>query len=309
MTDYPHRFRRGSTFARMNRILAFIPNTLTAANAAFGVLGLVCAAHHEMGMAIYCLAAALVCDFADGLVARALRVSSELGKQLDSLADAITFGALPGFILFQFVAIGRGLYFTPLYQWHMVDFLAASLTLIYPLAAVFRLARFNLSPTSLPYFQGLPAPAAALVVACVPLLLEWQYHLNYYVPVGAGTMADLMAARRWTAMDAWLIQLFFKPVFHQGLALALAALMVSKMPMISLKFVGFGWAANRWRYSVLVWVVLVVALFLLAYTELPIPYIDFLMLPLAMMGYLLLSLVYAIFGRSNYSASPHEIHS
>ena len=88
----------------MNVIVRFIPNMFTLGNAAMGVLGIVLIAREEMILAVYCVLIALILDFFDGFVARLLGVQGKLGAKLDSLADMITFGALPGVILFQMIS-------------------------------------------------------------------------------------------------------------------------------------------------------------------------------------------------------------
>ena len=100
-----------------------------------GVLGIVLIAKEEMILAVYCVLIALVLDFFDGFVARLLGVQGKLGAELDSLADMITFGALPGVILFQMISISRGIYFTDLSQWTTTDLLSCSVALVVPMAA------------------------------------------------------------------------------------------------------------------------------------------------------------------------------
>ena len=101
----------------MNFVIRFIPNLFTLGNVAMGILGLVFIAKEEMVLAVYCVVIALILDFFDGFVARLLSVQSKLGGELDSLADMITFGALPGMILFQMISISRGIYFTEIALW------------------------------------------------------------------------------------------------------------------------------------------------------------------------------------------------
>jgi len=87
--------------------------------------------------------------------------------------------------------------------------------------------------------------------------------------------------------------------------------MVSKIPMISLKFKGFSWAKNKWKYSLLIWVLICYLIFLVPYLSLPFSWglIDYLILPIFMIGYFILSVIYSIFAASNESTISDEIQS
>jgi CDP-diacylglycerol--serine O-phosphatidyltransferase len=109
-------------------------------------------------------------DFADGFIARLLKAESETGKQLDSLADVVTFGVLPGIMVYQLLERAYFLESGALYTSKL--FMLPALLL--PLAAAYRLARFNISNTSKVYFTGLATPAMGVFVAtlcCGPVFL------------------------------------------------------------------------------------------------------------------------------------------
>jgi CDP-diacylglycerol--serine O-phosphatidyltransferase len=127
------------------KLKASIPNSITLLNLLFGVAALV---EDEISWAFYFVLFAAIADFLDGFVARMLHVSSELGKQLDSLADLVSFGVVPSVFLFKllFPELGNGAF--------MSFGLAA--------AGAFRLARFNTDPTQAKGFKGLPMPANGL---------------------------------------------------------------------------------------------------------------------------------------------------
>lgn len=115
---------------------------------------------------------AAVIDFLDGFVARLFKATSEMGKQLDSLADVVSFGVAPGMILYQLLRIGyvqeiTGLD-TPL--WLLLP------AFIFPMAGAWRLARFNTTSTGTENFTGVPIPAAGLVVASLPLILFYDHY-------------------------------------------------------------------------------------------------------------------------------------
>jgi CDP-diacylglycerol--serine O-phosphatidyltransferase len=124
-----------------------IPNFLTLCNVACGFCGLVAALYFtEIKIAALFMVIGLFFDFLDGMVARLLKVSGELGKQLDSLADAITFGALPGALVFEMLGGG---------EWALV-------AILIPVLSVLRLAKFNLDTRQSDSFIGLATPSHAL---------------------------------------------------------------------------------------------------------------------------------------------------
>jgi CDP-diacylglycerol--serine O-phosphatidyltransferase len=114
---------------------------------------------------------AAIIDFLDGFVARLFRATSEMGKQLDSLADVVSFGVAPGMILYQLLRISyiqeeSGLDTS---LWLLLP------ALIFPMAGAWRLARFNITNAGTGDFRGVPIPAAGLVVASLPLILLYNY--------------------------------------------------------------------------------------------------------------------------------------
>jgi CDP-diacylglycerol--serine O-phosphatidyltransferase len=296
----------------MNSIIRFIPNLFTLGNVGMGLLGIVLIAKEEMVLAIYCVAVALVLDFIDGFAARLLRAQSKLGGELDSLADMVTFGLLPGFILFQMISIGRGIYFVEISRWTTMDFLNCSVAMLVPMAAAYRLAVYNLDETARPHFLGLPTPAMCITVIGIPLVLEAHYKLNFYYLLSDGFIDINGRERRWDPSDFMVVKMMFEPLFYQISSVVLAAMMVVKIPMLSLKFSGLSWRLNKWRYSLIIWAVISYLIFLLPYTRISfidIGLIDFLILPIFMAGYFVLSWIYAIFGASNSDIKTNEIQS
>lgn len=288
----------------MKSAIKFIPNLLTLGNALMGLWAIVFIAREEMLNAVYCVAIALILDFFDGFAARLLKAQSPLGVQLDSLADAITFGLVPGFILFQMIIIAEGFYFVEITKWPAWLFLEASVAGLVPLAAVYRLAKFNLKTKPTPYFSGLPTPAMTLFVLGIPLALEANYHLNFYHPISTEFVSLLGSVRKWDASDIFLVNLMFKPAFYIILSVVLSLLMVSNLPMLSLKFSGVSWKNNKWSYGLIIWAAIAYLIFLIPYVS-PFSFtygmIDYLVLPIFMIGYFVLSLIYTTFGRENRS--------
>lgn len=124
---------------------SIFPNGITLLNLGFGVAAI---QTQELEMAVVFVFLASVCDLLDGLVARALNVSSELGKQLDSLADVVSFGVAPTLWIFKVLEPSLGLW--------------AYLSYLIVFAGAYRLARFNISSNQIKGFQGLPIPGNGL---------------------------------------------------------------------------------------------------------------------------------------------------
>jgi CDP-diacylglycerol--serine O-phosphatidyltransferase len=139
-----------------------IPNFITAANLVSGCIGIYFALHSNYTYAAYFIALAAVFDFFDGMVARLLKVHSEIGKQLDSLADMVTFGALPAFIVFQYLNDNSA-------GW--ISFLAFFIAV----CSAFRLAKFNIDTRQSDQFLGLPTPANALFIGSLVFLQGYEF--------------------------------------------------------------------------------------------------------------------------------------
>ncbi len=177
-----------------------------------GCLGVIFAFNDNLEWASYMIWFAGVMDFADGLVARMLKVSSDIGKQLDSLADVVSFGLLPSVIVYQ-LFLGH----TQASLWPYVSFLIV-------IAAAYRLARFNLESSDDGNFKGLPTPAAALLISSLSA-------------IGARGFSD---------------QLFSSPLSWITLILIISYLMVSNLPLFGLKFKNLSWKVNRFRWLLVI---------------------------------------------------------
>lgn len=158
-------------------IKKFVPHLFTLANLFCGCLGLFFAFQHMFNAALFMVFLGVFFDFFDGFFARLLKVESALGVELDSLADVITSGAVPGAVLYQLIVLSGvqvedyHFYFIPDFPLIFSVAPLATLGFLVSLGAAFRLARFNVEDTDLPYFKGLPAPANALFIAGLPLLI------------------------------------------------------------------------------------------------------------------------------------------
>lgn len=159
-----------------------IPNSLTALNLLTGVLGIINVFEGNYQHTIYFVMIAGIFDFLDGFTAKLLQATSSFGKELDSLADMVTFGVLPALFLFKWAAL------TP----NNFHWLAYSTALI-PIFAAFRLAKFNLDSTQSDAFIGLPTPAAALLTVTIvkaSFLVSWIY----FTPIYSLSVSLLMIA-------------------------------------------------------------------------------------------------------------------
>lgn len=202
-----------------------IPNIFTLLNLFFGCLAIVATVQtgltisadsnggnlviipEKIYLASVFIAIAAVVDFFDGFVARLLKVPSEMGKQLDSLADVVSFGVAPGMIIYQFLRLSfaqqpDGLDVNIL--WLMPAFLV-------PCAGAYRLARFNVDIEQSYGFKGVPIPAVGLLVAAFPLIF-------------------------WYSNQVWTTNLLTNKWFWYAVIFVVSYLMVSKLPMLAFKF-------------------------------------------------------------------------
>jgi len=132
-----------------------IPNFITCLNLLCGCLGLVAAFNKEIETAVMFIWAAAIFDFFDGFAARLLKVSSPIGKELDSLADMVTFGVLPAFIMYTYLS-------------NFSDGNYAVIAFLIAIFAALRLAKFNIDTRQETGFIGLPTPAMAFFVSGLP---------------------------------------------------------------------------------------------------------------------------------------------
>ncbi len=223
----------------MNKIRAFIPNMFTLGNLLCGIVGIYyCltvdvvswqafwseshdslptftanAPWARLGMACIFILFSGLLDFFDGFVARWLKVSSPIGAELDSLADVVSFGVLPGFLMFQLM--------------HQVTDNAFLLILsaFLPLCGAYRLAKFNVDPDQSETFKGLAIPSMALFIVGLCYQLTVNLEVN----------------KQW-----------FTPQILSVITLLFGWLMVSNIPMFSFKMKSFDWAHNWFRYVLIV---------------------------------------------------------
>ena len=198
----------------------------------------------------YCIFAAAIIDFLDGFLARLFKATSEMGKQLDSLSDVVSFGVAPAMILYQLLRIGFAQQENGL-DTSIVWLLPA---LLIPVAGAWRLARFNIDRQQSYYFRGLPIPAAGLFIASLPLII-------WYPGSAFGLQGYLI--------NQWV--LFAIIVF-------LSWLMVSTLPLFSLKFTDFSLQNNLSKYLLIG--LAIIALVFLKWLALPVIIILYVILSL-----------------------------
>ena len=190
----------------MNALTKNIPNLITLTNLICGLFSITFAFQGDFNMASLCIFTGALLDFLDGLVARILNISSNFGKELDSMADMVTFAVAPGFILFHFMfAINNELIFRHSMQSSNL-FLPASLAFLIPIFSAYRLANFNIDNNQKNSFIGLPTPALAILIASIP-------HINFNQ-----------------------FPIFTNIQFLLLIALIMPILLVLEIPLFSLKF-------------------------------------------------------------------------
>lgn len=200
---------------------------------------------------------AAVFDFFDGFVARILNARSDIGLQLDSLADVVSFGVAPAFVLFQTILLAGEI------QGMTTDNLAFTAFII-PLFAALRLAKFNIDENQTTSFIGMPTPAVAIFFASLPIVILI-------------CLADNPGFYYTTVTSPW---------FLSGAGIVFSLLMVSKIPMFSLKFKSASWPEHQAQY-----IFLILSVFLLIILKIA-------AIPLIILLYLVLSLVFYLINES-----------
>ena len=177
---------------------------------------------------IFCAA---VVDFLDGFLARLLKATSPMGKQLDSLSDVVSFGVAPGLIIYQLLRISYAK------EEGGLDISIAYLlpALIVPCAAAWRLAKFNLDESQQYSFKGLPTPAAGLFIASLPLMI-WFPSIN---------VSEYIISK-------WILYL---------IVIVLSFLMISNLPLMGLKFKDFSFKNNLPKYLLVIIGIIAIVLF------------------------------------------------
>lgn len=230
-----------------------LPNLLTIANMLCGIISILLSLHGRVDLAPYPLLLAALFDFADGFVARLLRQQGELGKQLDSLADMVSFGLAPAIMMMVLLTYSVHHFYKPdlwsvvpeqfqlklmffawfekVIHWGSFSWIPFSGLLI-AVFSMLRLAKFNIDERQSDQFIGLPTPANTLFFCAFPLII--------YANHASGGLAGTLVT--------WMLN----PYVLMLLILLMSFLLIAEWPLMALKFKNFGWKGNELRWGFLI---------------------------------------------------------
>lgn len=246
-----------------------VPNLFTLLNLVFGCMAIVSTLQNgiatfvtpegqqlidmpeKIWMASLFIGLAAVVDFLDGFVARLFKATSEMGKQLDSLADVVSFGVAPGMILYQLLRLS----FAQDPGGLDISIIWLAIAFILPAASAWRLAKFNLDTEQTYHFKGVPTPAVGLLVASFPLIY-------------------------WNITEPWVRDVLLNKWILIGIIVLLSFLMVCNLPMMSLKFKDFN-LKNNFPKLLLLIIAIAAALFL-SWLAVPVVFIAYVLVSLAL---------------------------
>lgn len=227
------------------QIKKHIPNTITLLNLACGLLAVIAIFKDQEDEAFWFVCFGIFFDFWDGFFARKFKVSGELGLQLDSLADMVTCGVVPGLMIFKLfdniqTKYESSPYFLTEETWYMV--FVPYLGFIITLASAYRLAKFNIDTRQTDSFIGLPTPANALVIMSLPMI-------------------------RFSYEDEWLGILIKNPFFLLIVVILSAYILNAEIPLFSLKIKEFTWA--KYKMQILFLIGSLLSFFILGFVAIP----------------------------------------
>jgi CDP-diacylglycerol--serine O-phosphatidyltransferase len=242
-------------------IKKYIPNFITLLNLSMGI-GSIYFSNMGSGSALmyagYLIFLAAIFDFFDGFAARLLNAKSDIGLQLDSLADMVSFGVAPGFILYKMIILSSASEILVINDFAVLPLIA----ILIPWGAALRLAKFNIDETQQMGFKGMPTPALAFFIASLPIIRETL-------------IAD----------QGLLFTVLTSPVLLVLTAIIGIFLMTSSFPMFALKFTTYKWKGNEFRFSFLLISLLLIAVLQIA------------SIPLIIILYLAMSLMVVLTGK------------
>ncbi len=208
-----------------------IPNLITVLNLLCGCLAILFVVSGDLVISSFLVIAGMFFDFFDGLVARLLHVQSKLGVQLDSLADMVSFGVVPGLMMFQLLnkslmpqELRTGFEATETLKgfepgMSFIPFIG----MLIIIASAYRLAKFNIDTRQSDNFIGLPTPANTVLIMSLPLIFQYQY-------------------------SPFLEQVIFNHWFLIALTIVSSLLLNAEIKLFSLKFKSWDFNANQVRY-------------------------------------------------------------
>jgi len=209
----------------LRSVTRHIPNVATSLNIVSGFFSILLCLEGNLVLASWFIFLAVLFDFSDGLLARLLKAYSDLGKQLDSLADIISFGVAPSLLFFRAYQISfemkyGSFTFSGLQTLEKIMLLSTVLIVV---TSALRLGKFNIDTEQKDEFIGLPTPATGIFIASYMLLILENIE---------------------DSMKDYLLH----PVFLFFLTIMFSLLMISGIPMFSMKFQNYGWKENKLRY-------------------------------------------------------------
>jgi len=208
------------------RVRKHVPNAITCANLFSGCVGIVFAFQGDLIVAAYAVLLSAIFDFFDGFASRVLQSFSGIGKELDSLADIVSFGVLPSVILYQL--------FLQAPQIDKVSPYLNFIAFLIPVFSALRLAKFNTDTRQAEIFIGLPTPANGMLIGSFPLIMDQYPNLDRFI---------------------------LNPYGLSAFALIMCGLLVAEMPLMSLKFKNKDFNKNIYRYLLLLFSAILILFF------------------------------------------------
>jgi CDP-diacylglycerol---serine O-phosphatidyltransferase len=253
-----------------------LPNIITLLNLLCGCLAVVCAFNNDLIWAAYLVGIAAVLDFFDGFVARALKQFSPIGKELDSLADMVSFGLVPGIIMFHLLskAIELNLSHEMFYgtnRFNLFNYPLAFAAFLIPLFSALRLAKFNVDTRQSDSFIGVPTPANSILICSLPLII-------HQVAPHIKATAEFPRPFDHSAFAQFIYDAITNPWVLIGITVIMSFLLIAEIPLFALKVKGLGWKGNEIRYSFIGIAIVLMAL------------LQYIALPLIIILYVLISL-------------------
>jgi len=234
-----------------------IPNFITLLNLFCGCLAIVASFKFDLIFASLFVFIGAFFDFIDGFLARLFNARSDVGKELDSLADVVTFGVVPSIIIYQLIQNYS-------FDCQILDKYKAMnyFPFIIALFSAIRLAKYNIDNRQTISFLGLPTPANAIFWASVPIILyQYEHNLNY------------------NFLNPYFAYVFHNPYYLMLLTLIFSILLVVELPLFSVKFKDLSWSNNKIRYYFLIAALVLIIFF------------QFTALPLIIVLYVLMSVI------------------
>ncbi|MEY4834948.1 MAG: CDP-diacylglycerol--serine O-phosphatidyltransferase [Bacteroidota bacterium] len=238
-----------------------IPNTITLLNLLAGLLALIHAFNGNYNEAFSLVCLGIFFDFWDGFFARIWKVQSPIGLQLDSLADMVTSGVVPGLVMYKMlgdIQENQSQYnlTEDTYYMGVVPYLGFLITL----ASCYRLAKFNVDTRQTDSFIGLPTPANALLIMSIPMI---QFHSEF----------------------EWLVDFLSNPYVLVGVTVLSSYLLNAEIPLFSLKVKSFSWEKHKMQVVFLILSLILIVL------------LEFIAIPIIILLYVILSVANNTMGK------------